>query len=262
MLSSFSNRASARLFYHIFSTGPRLRKIHSDLHLLGIRSFSRRLSPFEIGRTFPQTRTLHIQQSFRPNLFQSRFRPPQSLRHSSTKTSPHVPPTLPNNPEPTLTISQRLKKLSREYGWTAVGVYLALSALDFPFCFLAVRLLGTERIGRWESAVVDTFWSIISIPFPSLGHQPQTVGEESEDPVQADVDRREGRKPWDHGVAAAQKANEGDQASIWTQLALAYAVHKSFIFIRVPLTAAVLPKVVKTLRAWGWKVGRRTSKKS
>jgi hypothetical protein len=48
-----------------------------------------------------------------------------------------------------LSISQRLKKLSREYGWSAVGVYFALSVLDFPFCFLFVRLVGTERIGTF-----------------------------------------------------------------------------------------------------------------
>lgn len=47
-----------------------------------------------------------------------------------------------------LTLSKRLKKLSREYGWTAVGVYLALSVLDFPFCFLLVRVVGTEKIGE------------------------------------------------------------------------------------------------------------------
>ena len=47
---------------------------------------------------------------------------------------------------------------------------------------------------------------------------------------------------------------------IWTQLALAYAIHKSFIFIRVPLTAAVTPKVVKTLRGWGWDIGKRKPK--
>jgi hypothetical protein len=49
---------------------------------------------------------------------------------------------------------------------------------------------------------------------------------------------------------------------IWTQLALAYAIHKSFIFIRVPLTAAVTPKVVKTLRRWGWNIGKRKPKSS
>lgn len=46
-------------------------------------------------------------------------------------------------------------------------------------------------------------------------------------------------------------------AGVWTELALAYAVHKSFIFIRVPLTAAVTPKVVKVLRGWGWNIGKK-----
>jgi hypothetical protein len=41
-----------------------------------------------------------------------------------------------------------MKKLSREYGWSAVGVYFALSALDFPFCYLLVKTLGTDRIGE------------------------------------------------------------------------------------------------------------------
>ena len=44
-----------------------------------------------------------------------------------------------------------------------------------------------------------------------------------------------------------------------TQLALAYAIHKTFIFVRVPLTAAVLPSVVRTLRAWGFDIGRRST---
>lgn len=47
-----------------------------------------------------------------------------------------------------------------------------------------------------------------------------------------------------------------------TQLALAYAIHKSFIFIRVPLTAAITPKVVKVLRGWGWDIGKRTTKEA
>lgn len=53
---------------------------------------------------------------------------------------------------------------------------------------------------------------------------------------------------------------DGDDVAIWTQLALAYAIHKSFIFLRVPLTAAVTPKVVKTLRRWGWDIGKRKPK--
>lgn len=47
---------------------------------------------------------------------------------------------------------------------------------------------------------------------------------------------------------------------IWTQLALAYAIHKSFIFMRIPIAAAVTPKVVKILRGWGWDIGKRRPK--
>lgn len=52
----------------------------------------------------------------------------------------------------------------------------------------------------------------------------------------------------------------GTLAGIWTQLLLAYGVHKSLIFFRVPLTAAVTPKVVKWLRARGWKIGNPKAK--
>ena len=51
-----------------------------------------------------------------------------------------------------------------------------------------------------------------------------------------------------------------DYLALWTQLVLAYAIHKSFIFIRVPVTAAVTPKVVKQLRAWGYNIGKRKPK--
>lgn len=54
-------------------------------------------------------------------------------------------------------LSARLRKLSREYGWAALGVYLGLSVLDFPFCFLLVRMVGTDRIAeveRWVMAGV------------------------------------------------------------------------------------------------------------
>ncbi|KAJ5320483.1 hypothetical protein PENANT_c010G09427 [Penicillium antarcticum] len=136
-------------------------------------------------------------------------------------------------------LSQRLKKLSREYGWSALGVYLALSALDFPFCFAAVRLLGVERIGYWEHIAVEFLKDKFKAVWPAV-----QTGEGEDSPGQ---------------LEKAEERNQ-EEASIWTQLALAYAIHKSFIFIRVPLTAAVTPKVVKTLRGWGWNIGKRKPK--
>ncbi|KAE8452877.1 hypothetical protein EG329_013149 [Mollisiaceae sp. DMI_Dod_QoI] len=63
------------------------------------------------------------------------------------------------------------------------------------------------------------------------------------------------------GVEEAREKNKHD-ASLATQLALAYAIHKSFIFIRVPLAAAITPKVVQILRGWGWDIGKRTTKEA
>lgn len=39
---------------------------------------------------------------------------------------------------------------------------MLLSALDFPFCFAAVRYLGTDRIGRYEHVVVK--WVKSAVP--------------------------------------------------------------------------------------------------
>jgi hypothetical protein len=108
----------------------------------------------------------------RPNVFRA-FRPFRP-RFNSSKPSPDINAQL-GSPPSSLSFSQRLKALSKEYGWTAVGVYIGLSILDFPFCFLAVRVLGTDRIGRWEHAVIEKFWGILAIPFPSLGMKTQPV---------------------------------------------------------------------------------------
>lgn len=149
-----------------------------------------------------------------------------------------------------------------------MGVYFGLSALDFPFCFAAVRLLGVDRIGHFEHVVVQTFKDAIHTVWP------QTESPTSDQDAGAAADKQ--------GSLAQAETRNQEEASvsfpiapypfglnspiitlgIWTQLALAYAIHKSFIFIRVPLTAAVTPKVVKTLRRWGWDIGKRKPKGS
>lgn len=76
------------------------------------------------------------------------------------------PPVNPAKAETSLSFSQRMRKLSREYGWSALGVYLFLSVLDFPLCFLAVRTLGAEKIGYWEHLAVEWFRKVLPWPLP------------------------------------------------------------------------------------------------
>lgn len=159
--------------------------------------------------------------------------------------------------EEKLSLSGRFKKLSREYGWSAVGVYFALSVLDFPFCFLLVRVVGTERIGQVEHYVVSAVSKFIPESVRTRWNEwrESLKSEEKQHLGSNDISDKVEMAGW--GVEKAQQRNK-EEASLATQLALAYAIHKSFIFLRVPLTAAVTPKVVKVLRGWGWNIGKRT----
>ena len=62
------------------------------------------------------------------------------------------------------------------------------------------------------------------------------------------------------GIFLFSVSHADPRTGLATQLALAYAIHKSFIFVRVPLTAAVTPKVVKVLRSWGWQIGKKAKR--
>ncbi|CAK7219496.1 DUF1279 super [Sporothrix eucalyptigena] len=163
------------------------------------------------------------------------------------KSGPGEAPTKP------LTLNQRIKKLSKEYGWTAVGVYFGLSLLDFPFCFLLVRTLGTDRVAAAEEFVVSHVKAIIPESIKERWRRYRAALKEARrESGNEEAEAQEG-DGW--GVKEAEQRNN-HEASLATQLALAYAIHKSFIFVRVPLAAAVTPKVVKVLRSWGWKIGK------
>ena len=84
---------------------------------------------------------LTLLQHIRARLF-------HTSRARRSAQSPNPTPSLGSPAESeNLSLRQRMRKLSREYGWSALGVYLGLTMLDFPFCYLLVRYLGTDKIG-------------------------------------------------------------------------------------------------------------------
>lgn len=86
-----------------------------------------------------------------------------------------------------------MRKLSREYGWAALGVYLGLSALDFPFCFAAVRLLGVDRIGHIEHFVLESIKSVVPIGRGGTGTESESKGDDEEAQGQSAQAGRRGR---------------------------------------------------------------------
>ncbi|KAF4984618.1 hypothetical protein FZEAL_230 [Fusarium zealandicum] len=151
-------------------------------------------------------------------------------------------------------LTAKLKKLTKEYGWATVGVYLGLSVLDFPFCFMFVRLVGADKIGEAEHYVVSTAKEMIPDSIRKAWHEYWQSFKKAETATLGDDDISDKMEMATWGVEKAQERNRADAT---TQLALAYAIHKSFIVFRVPLTAAVTPKVVKVLRSWGWNIGKK-----
>lgn len=168
--------------------------------------------------SLPTVRQSPFHQLLARNLNRRPVRHTLNKRFNSNK-SPFDPTPNLGSPEPSLSLSQRLRKLSREYGWSALGVYLLLSALDFPFCFLAVRWIGTETIGRWESIIVEQFWKVFNLlPFSSDPGTPvaevKSVGAKIEEYAVVDPAKDEVEVPgYDHGVKEAEERNKSEDAS-------------------------------------------------
>lgn len=183
-------------------------------------AFHRPRVPFtHTGQIFPHNQRRPIHASAFPRLF-SRPSLRSSTRNAFNKrllsTKPPLDPA-PNVqlPKPSLSLTQRMRKLSREYGWSALGVYLLLTALDFPFCFLAVRWLGTDRIGHFEHIVVSWFWKVIPYPFSS---QPEVEIEDAGKVMEGhETSAPEGKEVEPigdtHGVIEAERSNRSENAS-------------------------------------------------
>ncbi|KAI0144239.1 hypothetical protein F4776DRAFT_653525 [Hypoxylon sp. NC0597] len=216
-------------------------------------------APTTISYTIPRsTITNSLSKSFKIPFRSTRRSFHRTSRLRDSKSSPKG--TADGATQEPQGITARLKKLSREYGWAALGVYLGLTVLDFPFCFLLVRSVGTEKIGEIEHFVVSNVKKVIPQSVRNWWHEYREALKESEREHLGNGEISEHVEMAGWGVEEAERRNKAE-ASLGTQLALAYAVHKSFIFLRVPLTAAITPKVVKVLRSWGWNIGKRPGKR-
>lgn len=119
--------------------------------------------------------------------------------------------------------------------------------------------MGTDRIAAAEHFVLSNVKKAIPTSVQDKWHEYRAALKQAELENLGDNEVSRDMEMAGWGVKEAEEANQ-TEASLATQLALAYAIHKSFIFVRVPLTAAVTPKVVKVLRGWGWQIGKRTKK--
>jgi hypothetical protein len=123
------------------------------------RSFPRVAAQRQTQRTYRDLRGWKVVSSRILPKLRSRLFHTTSTRRSTL--NPKITRNTGSSQEESLSLGQRMRKLSREYGWSALGIYLVLSALDFPFCYLLVGYLGVERIGK-------IFFRICSTQVPSV----------------------------------------------------------------------------------------------
>ena len=110
---------------------------------------------------------------------------------------------------------------------------MLLSALDFPFCFAAVRYLGTDRIGHYEHVVVDWVKSAVPDSVREAWQKKRVPGQDEAEGergavavggVAGEETKVEGYEAvkgegevgvagYDHGVKEAEKRNESENAS-------------------------------------------------
>ncbi|GAA5890415.1 hypothetical protein JCM8208_004864 [Rhodotorula glutinis] len=193
----------------------------------------------------------------------------QSNSHNSSSSN-----TEPNDPDDSskVPLTQRIKYLFRKHGWTALVVYLVLSAADFAACFLVISAIGADRVRDAEDWVLGHLgWRRQS----DDGSEPAGKWRRAVDGFRERRAAHAAIHPKGHDAhpspAAAQAVSEGatprevreaerkgrSAASTYaTTAVLAYAVHKTLLLpFRVGVTVAVTPRVVRTLQSWGWKVG-------
>lgn len=129
-----------------------------------------------------------------------------------------------------------LKALMKEYGYSALGIYFGLSMIDLPLCYILVHSFGKEEIERYENDAKQYF---------GYGIDPEELRRQQ----QARLERS--------GSTEADTLGAWGILSqfSWTEFALAYGIHKSLIFIRLPICAAITPLIVHLLRRWGFRIG-------
>ncbi|GAA5994335.1 hypothetical protein JCM11641_002351 [Rhodosporidiobolus odoratus] len=204
--------------------------------------------------------------------------PTASPKPSSSFPSPEPDPTEDNPKAP---LSLRIKTLFRRHGWTALVIYLLLSALDFGLTFLLIYAVGADRVREAEDwvleglgwrraseekgrirAAVERWRAKHGNPPPPSSSTPiqneagvsqaeMVGGGQAADPIESTAVSTEVKK-------REEVKNAGDKgySALATTAVLAYAIHKTALLpFRVGVTVAITPKVVRMLQGWGWKVG-------
>lgn len=159
--------------------------------------------------------------------------PPPRLRLPLTRYASNSPPASPTSsetPAAPQTLTARLKALIKTHGWYALGVYTAVSILDFSLTFAVIYLIGADQVTKVTSTAKEYIAEVLHKD-PGGDHMWDPAAETAQD------------------SAIVKSGSEG----LYAMIVLAYGIHKTLLLpFRIGITAAVTPKFVGFLTRRGW----------
>ncbi|XBW36091.1 hypothetical protein QEN19_001667 [Hanseniaspora menglaensis] len=138
--------------------------------------------------------------------------------------------------------SAGIKQLIAKYGYTSLATYLAIGAVDFALCYMVIHKIGEEELYVKYNKLKET-----------IGFKAKTSEE-----VKKEFELKRESQKLEHKHEHTQ-----NEFSLWgkikqygillfdntmfKEVIIAYGIHKSLIFVRLPITAMITPPIYKYL---------------
>lgn len=157
---------------------------------------------------------------------------PNRIRHFTYKF-----PVATSDGDQPPSLLERFKLLTKRYGVSAIVVYSIISTADLALTIFLIQSGGAKRVRQIEEWCTRMFGGWITFRRRKEKDDKSTANNNNRD-NQENNQVSERSTPW---------------ASI---LVIAYGIHKILLPLRLGLTAALTPPIVKKLRKMGWNIGK------
>ncbi|KAL7751382.1 DUF1279 superfamily [Sorochytrium milnesiophthora] len=142
----------------------------------------------------------------------------------------------------------KLKQMYKQYGRPAVYTYLGISTIDLGLSFAAVYSgVDVERFVDSAKSVLSRYGLWQNVVDQDDVKELQDMLTTSETDPDAYTQQQLATAADSNGVDKAK-----GQQSLLTTFLIAYAFHKLLMPIRIPLTVAITPTMVRLFRNWGF----------
>ena len=140
-----------------------------------------------------------------------------------------------------------IKRLIAKYGYTSLATYLIIGAVDFAICFAVLHKIGEEAVYLEYNNLKE-----------KLGFEYKEeaqVHEEFEEKRKIAQEKREKAHVNSEAItkdtsiyeSVKTRSKELVNNYLFKEIIIAYGIHKSLIFIRLPITAAITPPIYNYL---------------